>query len=138
MSALGTRKLKIEIDGNEYTAEVSKSVVTSQKSDSDFTSFAGAASGNRAYFLNITAVQDAETGSLWREVWDNAGTTVPVTMMPYGNAAPSITEPHYTMNATIEEPEGDLLGGEADESTTGRFTFEVSWPLDAKPTEVTV
>jgi hypothetical protein len=138
MTALGTRKLKIEVDGVEYTAEVSKAVVTSGKSSGSFTSFAGAAAGDRKYFLNITAVQDAETGSLWREVFDNAGSDVPVVLMPYGNAAPSVTEPHYTATATIEEPEGDFLGGEADADTTARFTFEVSWPLAAKPVAVTV
>lgn len=137
MGQLGTRKLKIEIDGTEHTAEVSKAVVTSGESDSDFLTFAGAAAGGRAYKLNIVGVQDAANGSLWREVWDNAGDEVPVTLMPYGNAVPSATEPHYTATATISEPDGDFLGGEADSSTSARFTFEVEWDLAAKPTEVT-
>lgn len=137
MAGIGTRKLKIEIDGTEHTAEVSKAVVTSGESDSDFLTFAGAASGGRAYKLNIVAVQDAASGSLWREVWDNAGTEVPVTSMPYGNAVPTAAEPHFTMNATIQEPDGDFIGGEADASTSSRFTFEVVWDLDAKPVMVT-
>jgi hypothetical protein len=138
MSGIGTRKLKIELDGVEQTAEVSKAVVTSAGGELDFLSFAGAAAGGRAYKLNIVAQQNAATGSLWREVWDNVGTKVPVTLMPYGNAAPSVAEPHYTMEAEISEPDGDLLGGEADLSTSARFTFEVTWDLTAKPTEVTV
>ena len=137
MSGIGTRKLKIEIDGTEYTAEVSKAVVTSGESDSDFLTFAGAAAGGRAYKLNIVGVQDAATGSFWREVWDNAGDDVPITIMPYGNAVPTAAEPHFTATATISEPDGDFIGGEADSSTSARMTIEVTWDLAAKPTMVT-
>ena len=38
---------------------------------------------------------------------------------------------------TIQEPDGDLLGGEANASTSAKFTVEVSWPFTAKPTRVT-
>jgi hypothetical protein len=138
MSALGTRLLKIEVGGSDYTAEVSKAVIVSGESDSDFITFEDAASGGgREYRLEFTAVQDAETGSLWRQVWDNAGSTVAATLIPYGNVAPSATQPHYEMNATITEPDGDFLGGEADASTSARFVFECSWVLDEKPTPVT-
>lgn len=138
MSGIGTRKLKIEIDGTERTAEVSVAKVTAAESDSDFITFEEAASGGaRDYKLEITAVQDAETTSLWSEVWDNAGDTVPVVVMPYGNAVPSATEPHFEMNAVISEPDGDLLGGEADKSTSARMTIEVAWDLEGKPTKVT-
>src|SRR5690348_12278945 len=112
MSALGTRLLKLEIDGDEVTAQISKSAITSGKKDSDFISFAeAAAGGGRIYKLNFIAVQDPEAGSLWDQVWANAGSTVAGTLMPYGNAAPSATQPHYTFNAVISEPDGDLLGG---------------------------
>ena len=140
MAAIGTRKLKIQIGEPpvEYNMDVSRAEITSGETDSDFVSFADAAAGGgRDYALEITAVQDAATASLWDKVWTAAGTEVPVTMVPYGNAAPTATEPHFDMTAIISEPDGTLLGGEADASATNRFTFEVEWKLTGKPTRVT-
>lgn len=138
MAALGTRLLTIEIGGSEFTAQVSKAVIVSGESDSDFVSFEDAASGGaREYRLEFTAVQDMETGSLWDEVWTSAGSSVACVLAPYGNAAASTTQPHYTFNATVTEPDGDFIGGEANASTSARMVFEASWVLDAKPTKVT-
>lgn len=138
MSGIGTRLLKIEIGGTEYTAQVSKAVLTSGPSDSDFVTFADAAAGGaRDYKLNFIAVQDAAAGTLWTEVFTNAGDTVACTLMPYGNATPSAGEPHFEFDAVISEPDGDFIGGEANSSTTARFTFECQWSLEAKPTKVT-
>jgi hypothetical protein len=138
MAALGTRSLVLSIGGTDYTAQVSKAVITSGESDSDFTTFADAAAGGaREYRLEFTAVQDMATSTLWDKVWTSAGTSVAFILKPYGNAAASVSQPHYTGNATITEPDGDFIGGEADSSTSARMTFEVSWVLDAKPTKVT-
>lgn len=138
MAAIGTRKLKVEIDGNDYTPEVSVVSISSAESDSDFVTFANAAAGGaRDYILNLTLVQDAAAGTLWREIFDNSGDDVPITVMPYGNATATVGEPHFEATATITEPDGVLLGGEANKSNTARMTVEVSWPLLAKPTAVT-
>ena len=40
------------------------------------------------------------------------------------------------MTANVREPNGTLIGGEADASTTKRMTVEVEWPLTAKPTKI--
>ena len=139
MSALGTRLLVISIGGTDYTAEVSKAVITSGEAGSDFVTFADAAAGGaREYRLEFTAAQDLATGTLWDRVWSASGSEVACLLKPYGNAAASATQPHYTFNATITEPDGDFLGTEADASTTARATFECSWVLDAKPVKVTV
>lgn len=138
MSALGTRTLVITIGGTDYSMQVSKAVITAADSDSDFTTFADAAAGgSRAYKLEGTAVQDMATGTLWDKIWTAAGTTVACLIKPYGNAAASVGQPHYSFNATVKEPDGDFIGGEADGSTTARMTVDFSWPLDAKPTKVT-
>lgn len=138
MAGIGTRKVKIEVDGTERTAEMSNARFTSGEGDTDFLTFADAAAGgNRKYRFQGTAVQDAETASLWREIWDNAGDEVTVTLMPYGNAVPSLTEPHFEGTAVIAEPDGDLLGGEANASSTARMTVEINWQLTGKPTMVT-
>lgn len=138
MAALGTRKLTLSIDGDEVAPEVSSAVIRSAETDSDFISFADAAAGGgRTYVLALTFVQDAEAGSLWDKVWAAAGTEVDVVVRPYGNAVVSATQPHFEGTVVITEPDGDLLGGEADPSTTARFTTEVEWTFTAKPTRVT-
>lgn len=138
MTALGTRALVLTIGGTDYTAQVSKAVIVSGAKDSDFTTFADAAAGGaREYRLEFTAVQDMATGTVWDKVWTAAGTSVAYLIKPYGNAAASTTQPHYSGNATVTEPDGDFIGGEADSSTSARMTFECSWVLDAKPTKVT-
>lgn len=138
MAAIGTRKLTVTIDGDEVAPQVSAVAVNSAETDSDFVSFADAAAGGgRDYVLAMTMVQDAAADSLWDRIWSAAGTDVDVTVRPYGNAVASATEPHFTGTVTIREPDGTLLGGEADASNTARFTTEVEWPFLAKPTRVT-
>ena len=137
MAGLGTRLLKIKIGAVDYTAQVSKAVIVSGESKADFVTFADAAGGGaREYRLEFKAVQDAATATLWDQVFTAAGTSVSCTLMPYGNAVASALEPHFTFSATITEPDGDFIGGEADSSTSARFTFECSWVLQAKPTRL--
>ncbi|WP_372733611.1 hypothetical protein [Nocardioides sp.] len=136
---LGTRALTLDVAGDDFTAEVSNCRITAGDADSDFTSFADAAAGGaRLYKLAFTAVQDPEAGTLWDLVWTASGTTVASTVAPAGGAAPAPATPHFTGNVVVAEPDGDLLGGEANRSTTARFTFEVEWEYTAKPTRVTV
>lgn len=138
MAGLGTRLLKLEIGTSEVTAQVSRAVITSGESDSDFVSFADAAAGGaRQYNLEFTAVQDTETGTIWDQIWSSAGSEVSCTLMPHGNDEPSTSQPHYTFTAVVTEPDGDFLGGEANSSTTARFTFDGVWPLNGKPAKVT-
>ena len=137
MAAIGTRLLTITIDSVDYTAQVSNVRITSAESDSDFVTFADAASGGaRDYKLAMTMVQDAATGALWREVWDNAGDTVPFVVSPYGGTA-GVDTPTFSGSAVITEPDGDILGGDADKSTSARMTIDVEWPITAKPTITT-
>lgn len=138
MTALGTRLLKIKIGTTEYTAQVNKSVITSGAAPTDFVTFADAAAGGkREYRLEFTAVQDTDTGTLWDKVWTSAGTSVAIIHNPYGVATATAATPFFTANATVTEPDGDFIGGEANSSTASRFTFACSWVLDAKPTKVT-
>ena len=137
-SPLGTRTLKITIDSVEYTADVSSVKIESASADSDFTSFADAAAGGkREYTLAFTATQDpGDATSIWSQMWDNVGDTVSVKVVPYGGATISATNPAFTGNVVVTEPDGTLLGGDADASTTARFTMELAWKFTAKPTRV--
>lgn len=137
MAAIGTRKLVLSIDGTDVTAQVSTCVVKSKETDSDFVSFADAAAGGgREYSLSLTFVQDGATDSLWDQVWSHAGEEVPFILKPYGSVLASPTTPQWTGTAIVSEPDGDLLGGEADASPTNRFTTEVEWTLTGKPAKV--
>lgn len=136
---LGTRSLKIKIGSTEYNADISDCRIVSGAADSDFTSFAAAATGGaREYTLKFTATQDpADSASIWTKVWSSAGTTAAVVINPYGGATLSASNPGFSGNVVISEPDGDLLGGEADASTSARFTIELEWKFTAKPTMTT-
>lgn len=139
MAGLGTRALTISVATIDYTAQVSSARVTTGEADSDFVTFADAAAGGgRQYNLAFTAVQDLAVGTLWDKVWTVSGSTVACLLKPYGNTAASAGQPHYSFNAIVKEPDGDLLGGEANASTTSKFTFEAEWPLESKPVKVIV
>jgi hypothetical protein len=135
---LGTRTLKVTIDGVVRSADVSKCTLVSGAADSDFTSFADAAAGGkREYSLKFTATQDpADITSLWYVMWTKTGQDVPVEILPYGGAVVSATNPKFTGTVNVTEPDGDILGGEADPSTTARMTMELEWKFLAKPVRV--
>jgi hypothetical protein len=138
MAGIGTRLLTLEVDGDERTAEVSVAKFTAAEADSDFVTFADAAAGGaRQYNLEATIVQDAVADSFWDLMFTAPGTEVPVVIAPYGNAVASPTQPHFSATCVVKEPDGDLVGGEADVSTTARMTIDVVWPTLAKPVRIT-
>lgn len=138
MAHIGTRKLTITIDGDEVAPDVSTVTINSEETDSDFVSFAAAATGGgRTYKLGLTLAQDAAAGSLWSQIWDSAGSEVDVVVRPYGNATPTASQPHFEGTVVISEPDGTLLGGDADGSASAVMTVEVEWTFTEKPTRIT-
>jgi len=133
MAALGTRSLTLTIDSVDVTAEVSSAIITSKEASTDFVSFANAASGgSREYALKLKFVQDPTTTGLWDQIWSHAGETVACVLHPNGGTVDA-THPVFTGNVIITEPDGDLLGGDADTSATQRWVTEVEWVYTAKP-----
>lgn len=138
MAKIGTRLLVLEIDGVEYDEETSTAKVTSGESDADFLTFADARrGGSRQYNLEFTAAQDMAAGTLWTLIWEGAGTEVPFLIKPYGNDVATVAEPHLSGTAVVSEPDGDMLGGDADVSTTAKMTYSVVWKCTEKPEVVT-
>lgn len=138
MARVVPRMIALDVDGVDRSDEVSKSEITAGPKGTDFVSFAEARSGGgREYKLAMTIAQDHASGTLWDLIWTGAGTEVAGTYSPYGNATPTVSQPHYDFTATVAEPDGDFLGGEANSSTTAVATVEVEWALNAKPTKVT-
>ncbi|WP_345271770.1 hypothetical protein [Nocardioides nanhaiensis] len=124
--------------GTDYTAVVTNCRITAGAADSDITTFLDAASGGaREYKLEFTAIQDPATATLWNTMFTAPGTSVAVIVKPAGGTTASPTQPHFTGNVIVSEPDGDILGGEANASSTARFTFDCAWTFTAKPVRVT-
>lgn len=137
MATIGARKLKIEIGAQEYRTEITSADVSGAAADGDTVTFQEAdQGGGRDYTLNLTLLQDAAASSLWSMIFDTPGTEVTVTLMPYGNALATATEPHFTVTATVTEPDGVMIGGAANASPTARQTITAAWPC-SRPVKVT-
>ncbi len=137
MPDVNTRHCVLSVDGIDCTDSVSRAEVTSAESDSDFVSFAQAAAGGaRDYALAMTLKQNTSTATLWNIIWTQGGTDVPVIVWPNGkpvSGTPTAAQPRFTGTTTVKDPDGVVLGGEADASTTARQVTEVEWLFTAKP-----
>jgi hypothetical protein len=138
MSRVTPRLIELLVETVDRSDEISKAEIISGAKSSDFTSFLEARSGGgREYALNMTVAQDHASGTLWDLIWTGAGTEVDGVYAPYGNETPTVSQPHYGFTAVVAEPDGRMLGAEANSSTTAVATVDVSWKLLAKPTKIT-
>jgi hypothetical protein len=133
---IGTRKTILKVGGTDYSAAVGKCVLTSDETDDAFVSFADAlAGGRRDYKLALTLRQNTAADSLWYYIWSLAGTDVAYEFWPNGGGTTeSADTPKITGTVTITEPDGDLVGGEANRSSTAVNIVEVEWLCTDKPT----
>lgn len=139
MAHVSPRLIRLDVEAVDRSGEISKSVITAGAKGADFTTFTEARSGGgREYALSMTIAQDHASGTLWDLIWTGSGTEVEGTYAPYGNATPSVSQPHYDFTAVVAEPDGDFLGAEANSSTTAVATVAVVWKLTGRPTKVTV
>lgn len=138
MARVIPRLISLEVETVDRSDEVSKAVITAGPSDADFMSFLAARSGgSRDYALTMTIAQDHASGTLWDLIWTGNGTEVDGVYAPYGNIAPTVSQPHYEFTAVVSEPDGDFLGAEATDSTSAVAVVEVVWELTGKPTKIT-
>lgn len=138
MARVAPRLIALEVETVDRSNEVSKAEITSAAKSADFVSFAEARSGGgREYALAMTIAQDHASATLWDLIWTGAGTEVDGVYAPYGNETPTVGQPHYGFTAVVAEPDGRMLGGEANSSTTAVATLDVTWALTAKPTKIT-
>jgi hypothetical protein len=137
MARVSPRLIELDVDGVDRSDEVSKARITSGAADSDFLTFSEArGAGSRQYRLSFTCAQDHASDTLWDIIWTAAGTEIDGVYAPYGNAVPSAGQPHYEFTAVVSEPDGDLMGADANRSTTAVATIDVVWDLTAKPAKV--
>lgn len=143
MARIGTRKGVFLLGSGtpvDHSNAVSKVVVTSGESESDFTSFWDASQGGaRDYKVALTLAQDLDTASLFAHTVKSVGSDLPFEWWPNGrpggaSPTPTAAQPKVSGTVTIQEPDGDWIGGEADKSNTAVMTTEVEWPCTARPT----
>jgi len=137
---VGTRDLVLHVDGTDFSDSVKMATVKSRKADGGFGSFAEVrAGGPREYYLALTIRQDTDASTLHDYIWSQLGSEQDVEVWPHGyNGGTATTAyPQYTGTVIISEPDGDVLGGEANESPRARWSSEVEWVFLVKPTKVT-
>lgn len=141
-TVIGTRKTKLFIGAGvtDVTSEVSEVLIVAEKSDSDFMSYSEAnAGGAREYKLKLKLRQDTAAASFWYYIWSLSGTDVAYEFWPNGQntvspTIPTAAYPKFSGNVTILEPDGNLLGGDANESPKAVMVTECEWVCTAKPT----
>lgn len=127
------KDLSLTIDGVEVNVEATSVTLNNEEADTDAVTFAELASGTPLqWFIEIEAVADYGTGSLWTTLWEKSGDDVAFVFKPYGNAAASATQPHFTGSATIVAK--PPVGGTANEV----FTFEARLDVVGEPSKVSV
>lgn len=125
---LTTRVQSFDIDGVDYSLEAAAASI--KGTPGDFRPL-GAAAPDSEYSIEITTGQDLTTASLWRMAYTQANTEVAIIMRPYGNDdAPTALKPWVYTLATIAEPDGDLIGGGPETSTTRKRTSVFTWPCE--------
>jgi hypothetical protein len=125
---LTTRVQSFSIDDVDYSLQAASATI--KGTPGDFRPL-GAAAPDSEYSIEITAGQDLTAASLWHMAFTEANTEVLVMMRPYGNDdAPTALKPWVYTIATIAEPDGDLIGGGPEKSTTSKRTFAITWPCE--------
>jgi hypothetical protein len=141
MTDVDKRKLVLIVDSVNVTDSVSTAKITSEETDSDFVPFSvAAAGGGRDYFLAMTLKQSTGTGTLWDMIYTQGGEDLDFELWPNGMPVDTIAtpaQPRFVGTATVKDPDGDLLGGDADPSPSARQVTEVEWQCLAKPTRET-
>lgn len=130
---LGTRSLTLLVDGIPRTADVSDCRIVSGPVPEGRRRLCTL---GREYRLQATVAQDLSTDSLWDMVWSRAEEQVDIDLRPAGGAVPTEDQPWFVGTVTITEPDGDLLGGQADASPGSRFTFGIDWVFTDKPERI--
>lgn len=128
-------KLSLKFGAVEMMADTTKCFLNNEAADADVTTFEEAGLGGaRQWFFEITALQSVAASSFWDTIWNGTGTTVTYTYAPFGNATPTVAQPHFTGSVTIGPK--PPIGGEAGATKT--FTFDYRLDCTAEPTRKTV
>lgn len=110
MARITGKALSLEVDGDEWNGEIPS--YTLESADIDGPTFKQVMEGDADWTLKVNVQQDLAAGTAFRYLWDHSGETgVDVVLAPYGNAVPSVSQPHIPLVCTL--PRKPTLGGEA-------------------------
>ena len=123
--------LSLTFDAQEFNADGTAVVLDNEEGQTEAVTFAEVAAGDtRQWFFQLTAIGDYAAGSIWDLLWENSGQDVPFVFKPYGNAAATAAQPHFTGTAkVVAKPP---IGGTAGET----WTFEARLDVDGVPAKV--
>jgi len=84
--------------------------------------------GTKPKLANLTVLQELDATSLYRMAMESDPTPVTGVAKPLGNAAPSVSAPHFTFNIKPVGISGDVfMGGEAAEDASEGLTVDLAW-----------
>lgn len=125
------KDLSLTFDAQEFNADGTVVVLDNEEADQEAVTFAEVGAGDtRQWFFQVTALGDYAAGTIWDLLWENSGQEVPFMFKPYGNAAASAAQPHFTGTATVVAK--PPIGGTAGET----WTFEARLDVTGVPTKV--
>lgn len=131
MAKFKGKDLSLTFEGEEVNLEATAVTLTNEDADTDAATFAEIAAGaNVQWYFEITATSDYGAGSFWSFLWDNSGADVAFVFKPYGNAAATAAQPHFTGTATVVTK--PPVGGTAGEV----FTFDTRLDVVGEPNRV--
>lgn len=124
--------LSLTFDTQEFKADGTAVSLDNEEGDTDSVTFAEVGAGDaRKWFFQLTALSDFSAGSIWDTLWENSGAVIPYVFKPYGNAAASAAQPHFTGDCkVVAKPP---IGGTAGET----WTFEARLDCTDVPTRLT-
>lgn len=122
----------------DLAAQLSKLELVPSDADGGFLSFQAArAGGVKDYTVQGTIPQNYDATALYMRMRQTPGDALVLVYAPYGNAEPTVAQPHEYWPVTMDIPNATLAGGEATTSPNAVPVVEVAWPCTADPTIVT-
>ena len=127
------RGLYLTFSGVQVCASLTDALLGNEAADDDMVTFADVANGtDRVWAFSITGVADYAQGSLWSLLWDTGKyVPVPYVFKPYGNAAATAAQPHFTGDVLVDAK--PPIGGSAD----AFWKFDARLVCTAPPLRVT-
>jgi hypothetical protein len=125
------KQLGLEIDGDDYWADVISCVKKVEENGDTVTTFEDAQAGTTLkHYFEINMIQSTAADSFWTFCTEHVGEIVPFQYAVHGNAAPATGQPHLLGNVEIGNPPD--LGGEAGRKNT--YTATVRFDIIGEPT----
>ena len=122
----------------DISSQLSNLELVPSDADGGFLSFAAArAGGVKDYTVNGTIPQDYSATALYMRMRQTPGDDLVLVYAPYGNAEPSVAQPHELWPVTMDIPNSALAGTAATTSPNAVPVVEVSWPCTADPEIIT-